>query len=123
MRKTLLLLTILTPPLITSMQTAAYAQINHTWVASNGADGNTCDRAAPCATFAGAYNKTFTGGEISCVDRGNYGGLGIGKAITFNCETAIGSNTTPSNGNAGGFNISTVSGDVVILRGLDIDGD
>src|SRR5437588_465735 len=41
--------------------TPAHALLLHTWVASNGDNNASCDRSAPCATFAGAYNKTSAG--------------------------------------------------------------
>jgi hypothetical protein len=103
--------------------TPAQAQPVHTWVASNGNDGANCDRPTPCATFQGAYGKTNAGGEITCVDGGNYGFLNISKPLTINCEAVIG--TTTSNGGAsiGGIGVSGLAAtDVVILRGLDIDG-
>ena len=68
---------------------SAHAQSTRTWVSSTGLDSNACSRAAPCASFAGAYNKTHTGGVINVVDAGAYGGVIISKSITI--EGAAGS--------------------------------
>jgi hypothetical protein len=98
----------------------AAANFSHTWVASNGSDNNNCDRPTPCATFTGALAKTIPGGEITCVDSGDFGGMSITNSITVNCENAIGSSLF--GGGAETFTIqSSASGVVVVLRGLDID--
>src|SRR5262249_5534862 len=65
--RNVLLLPIVTAALVCAALAPAHAQLVHSWVASNGNDSNACDRQTPCATFAGAYNKTAAGGEISCV--------------------------------------------------------
>ena len=96
--------------------------LNHTWVASYGTDNQGCGfRPSPCATFGRAYINTDAGGEITCVDSGNYGGAEIAKSITINCENAIGSNTAPGGG-VGFFSVNTAAADIVTLRGLDLDG-
>jgi hypothetical protein len=87
-----------------------------TWVASNGF-GTTCSRTAPCATFQTAHNATDFGGEINCVDAGEYGGLVITKAITIDCSGfAVGVQTGVINGI-----VINAPGAVVTLRGLTID--
>jgi hypothetical protein len=94
----------------------ARAQSLQTWVASNGMS-TTCTRGAPCSSFQAAYTATSFGGEITCVDSGVFGGLTITHSITINCNG--------TNGTADGavFNINTSVTDVVVLRGLDFDGD
>jgi hypothetical protein len=99
----------------------AEATLAHTWVASTGSDGNNCDRPTPCATFIGAYNNTTVGGEITCVDSGNFGGLGITHSLTVNCEGYVASDTGTTIAVAF-MTITTGPGDVVTLRGLDLDG-
>jgi hypothetical protein len=87
-----------------------------TWVASNGF-GTTCSRTAPCATFQHAHNATDFGGEINCVDAGEYNGLVITKSITIDCSGfAVGVQT-------GGINSIVINAPnaVVTLRGLMID--
>jgi hypothetical protein len=98
----------------------AEAGVPHTWVASTGSDSNNCDRPTPCATLDGAYSKTNAGGEITCVDSGNFGGLVITDSITVNCENAIAS--ALGGAGIGNFLVTTNSPSVVVLRGLDLDG-
>src|SRR5260370_735442 len=100
----------------------AQAQNARSWVASFGS-GSTCSRAAPCANFETALVVTNAGGEINCVDQGDFsGGLGlvIAKSITIDCEGVQG-----RFGFTGGTAIvvSASTGDAVVLRGLDINGN
>jgi len=69
----------------------AHAQATRTWVSGVGDDANPCSRTAPCKTFAGAISKTATGGEISVLDPGGFGGVTITKAITINGEGTLAS--------------------------------
>ncbi len=68
----------------------ASAQATRTWVSGVGDDANPCSRTAPCKTFAGAISKTATGGVISVLDPGGFGGVTITKSITIegDSETA-----------------------------------
>jgi hypothetical protein len=90
-----------------------------TWVASNGSDAfaTICSRTAPCASFQVAHNATDPGGEINCIDAGEYHGLLITKSITIDCSgLAAGVQT-------GGINgiVINAPGAIVTLRGLMID--
>ena len=99
---------------------SAHAQSTRTWVSSSGNDGNSCSRSSPCATFAGAYNKTTTGGVINVVDAGAYAGVTISKSITI--EGATGSqNGVLASGGTTAFVING-SGINVVLRNLQITG-
>jgi hypothetical protein len=98
----------------------AQAQATRTWVSGVGDDANPCSRTAPCKTFAGAISKTAAGGEINVLDPGGFGALTITKAITVSSE-----------GSEAGVLVSGTNGiviavpnatDVVVLRGLDIEG-
>jgi hypothetical protein len=84
-----------------------------------GDDANPCSRTAPCKTFAGAISKTAAGGEIDVLDPGGFGGLTITKAITID-GTPVVAGVLVSGTN--GITISAGASDVVILRGLDING-
>jgi hypothetical protein len=97
----------------------AHAQATRTWVSGVGDDANPCSRTAPCKTFAGAISKTAAGGEINCIDPGGFGGLTITKAITISCEAGT-AGVLVSGTN--GFTISAGATDVVVLKGLDIEG-
>src|SRR5262245_44267282 len=94
-------------------------QATRTWVSGVGDDANPCSRTAPCKTFAGAISKTAAGGEIDVLDPGGFGAVTITKSITID-----------GSGFQAGILASTVNGiiinaaatDVVVLRGLNIDG-
>ena len=96
----------------------AAAQATRTWVSNFGDDANQLLRNTPCKTFAGAISKTATGGEINCVDPGNYGSVTITKSLTVDCAGTFGGALT--GGSAG----ITVNGAniVVNIRNLSIDG-
>src|ERR1043165_5430181 len=69
----------------------ASAQATRTWVSATGSDANPCSRTAPCQTFAGAFSKTATGGEINCIDPSGFGTLTITKSITIDCHDVFAS--------------------------------
>jgi hypothetical protein len=103
---------ILAPAAIAAPAAAASA---HTWVSTGGQDNASCGApASPCLTFQGAYNNTAAKGEITCLNSGSYGMLIIEEPITINCEGAVST--------ASVIEVVVGSGDVVVLRGLDIDG-
>src|SRR6476661_6878047 len=97
----------------------AQAQATRTWVSGVGDDANPCSRTAPCKTFAGAISKTATGGEISVLDPGGYGGVTITKAITIN--NAGGEAGVLVSG-TNGIVIAAGATDRVTLHGLMIEG-
>lgn len=99
----------------------AYGQSTRTWVSGAGNDSNPCTRTAPCATFAGAYAKTSAGGEIDAVDPGSYGPLAINHAITI--DGGVGYATSEIYApTLIAVSVAAGSGDVVILRNLNIIG-
>jgi hypothetical protein len=98
--------------------TPASAQNARSWVSSIGLDSNSCLRAAPCATFGGALTKTVIGGQISCVDPGDYGTPTIVQSVTIDCPQGF--------GNVSGIAINIPTGNpndtrrAVSLRGLTV---
>jgi hypothetical protein len=100
--------------------TPAYAQATRTWVSGVGDDANPCSRTAPCKTFAGAISKTASGGEINVLDPGGFGGVTITKPITISSE-GFEAGVLVSGTNAIIVNVPNAA-DVVVLRGLDIEG-
>src|SRR6266446_3895344 len=79
----------------------AQAQAARTWVSSAGNDTSPCSRTAPCKTFQGAHDKTSAGGEINCIDAGEFTDLPnttlvINKSITISCEAGTASLATGS---------------------------
>jgi hypothetical protein len=103
----------------TMFATTASAQATRTWVSGVGDDANPCSRTAPCKTFAGAISKTSAAGEINCLDSGGFGTLTITKSLTISCEgVTAGVVVAGSNG----FVIFAAPTDVVVIKGLDIEG-
>src|SRR3954451_20416536 len=105
--------------LLFAFSSLAHAQATRTWVSGVGDDANPCSRTAPCKTFAGAISKTATGGEINVLDPGGFGGVTITKSITISSE-GFEAGVLVSGTNA--IIINALSTDVVVLRGLDIEG-
>jgi hypothetical protein len=99
----------------------AVGQASRTWVSGVGDDVNPCSRTAPCKTFAGAISKTAPSGEINCLDPGGFGGVTITKSLTINCEYTEGGALVAGAG-VNGILVNAGAGDIVILRGLDING-
>jgi len=106
--------------LLLACSSLAHAQATRTWVSGVGDDANPCSRTAPCKTFAGAISKTATGGEINVLDPGGFGGVTITKAITISSE-GFEAGVLVSGTNGIIVNVPNAT-DVVVLRGLDIEG-
>jgi hypothetical protein len=100
--------------------THANAQATRTWVSGVGDDANPCSRTAPCKTFAGAISKTAAGGEISVLDPGGYGAVTITKSISIINDYSGEAGILASGTN--GITVNAAATDIVILRGLVIDG-
>ena len=111
----------------------AQAQVPRTWVSGTGDDNSpTCSRTAPCRTFQVAQDRTAPGGEINCLDPGefssenpffpgNFAGMSITKSITISCEAGTAGVRVQGDGQVGVFVLAAPT-DVVTLRGLDIQG-
>ena len=97
---------------------SAQAQ-TRTWVSGVGNDANPCSRTAPCKTFAGAISKTSAGGEINVLDPGGFGAVTITKSISIVNDGAIGGVLASF---ANGVVINAGVNDVIVLKGLDIEG-
>jgi hypothetical protein len=91
--------------------------IPRTFVSGTGG-GAACTRAAPCANFQAAHDVTDPGGEINCIDAGEFGRLIVTKNITVDCAGTLGGALATSSGvtvNAAGI--------IVRLRNLTIIGN
>src|SRR5947209_1053688 len=97
----------------------AVAQASRTWVSGGGDDAQPCTRGAPCKTFSGATSKTAAGGEINCLDPGGFGAVTIIKALTIDCTGTHGSIQVAG---TNAIIVNAGASDVVILRGLSING-
>jgi hypothetical protein len=103
----------------------AGAASTRTWVSGSGQDTGTCPVTSPCASFEYALSQTVTGGEIDCLNAGEFGGSGgtltITQSVTIVCNG-------PSNGGlltsspTSSITVSAGAGAVVYLSGLDLNG-
>src|SRR5258708_5834484 len=71
---------------VSAFSAPVHAQNNFSFVSGTGSDGNTCGRTTPCASFATALLNTRIGGEIRCLDAGNFGFVNIHQSITIDCH-------------------------------------
>jgi hypothetical protein len=102
----------------------AFGQSNRTWVSGGGTDPGTCaasvcTRSAPCATFACAIQATNAGGEIDALDSGDFGPVSIGQSVSIVADGVV-AGIQVTSGDA--IDVNAGSADVVVLRGLTIDG-
>jgi hypothetical protein len=118
MRKIALLMAVLGATVLLQLCVPpAYATgIFRTWVSHGGNDASSCLENAPCLTFAGALAKTGSGGEIRCLDGGDYtSSFTITMSLTIDCT---GTNAVVFNfANGNGVDINAPGG-IVVLRGL-----
>ncbi len=121
MRKAALSLAIIGLALPLFAAAPAQAQAARTWVSGAGDNANPCSRTAPCRTFQGALTagKTAPGGEINCLDAGDFGPVSITFSLTISCAAGTAGILA---GGGTGVVINAAATDVVTLRGLDIDG-
>lgn len=89
--------------------------------ARSGNDTNACNNIlTPCQTFAGAVLQLSPGGEAIVLDSGGYGPVTITQSLTIEAPPGVVAFIHPSSGNA--ITISAGATDVVILRGLILNG-
>lgn len=122
-------LAFLTAAIVITFVSLAGAQANRTWVSGVGDDANPCSRTAPCLTLDGTLAKTATGGEINCLDPGDFAtqpsgspvtGFTITKSITIDCGfNALNGGSLLVSG-ANGIDIT--GGAVVTIRNLVVNG-
>src|ERR1700730_8022166 len=112
-------LAVLTVLFALSAMPQAFATVAKTYVSRTGTDGGTCPSTSPCATFAYAITQTTAGGEISVLNRGEYGPVSINQSVSIVAEGAEGG-ITPLAGYSG--IAVNAPGGTVRLRGLTIDG-
>jgi hypothetical protein len=90
-----------------------------TYVSGLGSDNYPCLASWPCQTFQAALALTIAGGEIYVLDSANYGPVSIDKSVRITSEVAVAGVLATS---GAGITIAAGAGDVVNLRGLDVDG-
>ena len=89
------------------------------YVSYAGSDANSCDRTAPCATFAVAAQQVDAGGEIIALDSGNFGAVTINKAMQIIAPSGVNAGVS---GYASPVVVAAGANDKVVLRGLAIKG-
>ena len=97
----------------------ARAASERTFVASYGADSNSCSVAAPCRTFAAALGLTAAGGEVVALDSAGYGLVTITQSVSISAPAGIYAGITAPILNGSGVLIDA-PGATVVLRGLTI---
>jgi len=106
--------------------TSAFAQqAFDTYVASTGADANSCLRTSPCATFTRAFAQTIGNGVIHVVDSGTYGRLTITHGITIdggNVGTTLFAGGLGLNVSPATFLVNAGASDVVTIQNFTISG-
>src|SRR5262245_45264840 len=115
------MLSVLAISLFTILHVDQAAAQQRTWVSGTGNDGNPCSRMQPCQTFAGAFGKTATGGEINCLDSGGFGTVVIDRSISIRC-VGVTAGVLTALIPASGIVVVAPGGSEVLLEGLDIDG-
>src|SRR5262249_56946684 len=95
----------------------AQAQLARTYVSIGGNNANSCNLGNPCKSLQTAFNTTNAGGEINCLDSGDFGSVLINKSITIDCAGSLaGDSSTPFV-----FQINA-PGALVRLRNLSMNG-
>ena len=93
MKKIEILFVALTIVLIAISSTKPAQALNgRSWVSGTGS-GTDCTRTSPCADFQTAHDATIDGGEIACLDPGDFTfftQLTITKSITIDCGGTLG---------------------------------
>ena len=97
----------------------AHGQAMRTYVSGTGKGGNPCTLANPCRTPQTALGLTGPGSEIQSLNSADYGYVTINQAVTL-----LGAHgaTGVLAANVSGVTITTGANDIVILKGLEIDG-
>ena len=106
--------------MLTFTSTVANGATQRTFVASNGADTNSCSIVQPCRSFGAAIAKTLPAGEVIVLDSAGYGIVTIGQSVSIIAPSGVYAGISVPSGQTGVI----VNGGliVVVLRGLSING-
>jgi hypothetical protein len=99
------------------------AAAQRTFVASYGLTANTafdCSIAKPCRAFNEAIGVTSPKGEVIVLDSAGYGPVTVTKAVSLVAPSGIYAGISVSSGD--GVTVNAGASDVVVLRGLSING-
>jgi hypothetical protein len=78
--------------------------------------GSACTQATPCASMASALTAAQTGGEVICLDRGDYGATAINNSVTIMCGDGLWTVT-----GAVQVSMAPPAGSHIVIEGLAID--
>lgn len=107
-----------------SLSAQAQSTAQRTFVSTSGLDTNTaslCSAQNPCRSFTSALTVTTAGGEIIALTSGGYGAVTINKAVQITAPTGVYVAITKI-GAGNGITIAAGSNDVIVLRGLTLNG-
>jgi len=104
--------------LLCALPSAANALPQRTFVASNGADTNSCSLAAPCRSFGTAVAAVADHGEVIVLDSAGYGAVTITKSVSIIASPGVYAGISVFSG--AGITVDG-SGTLVVLRGLSIN--
>jgi hypothetical protein len=90
------------------------------FVSGGGSDNNPCNIAAPCRTIGTALGAVAPGGELVVLDSAGYGPFTVNKPVTIIASQGVYAGVSVSSGD--GITINAGPADVIILRGLTVNG-
>ena len=122
MRKLMLLCATLCAMAFAVPATPALAQVARTFISGVGDDANPCSRTAPCKTFTGTLAKTSAGGEIDCLDPGDFAAVTITQSVTIDCGAGQAGTIGVTTPITDAITINTSASAVIILRNLALNG-
>jgi len=107
-----------------AVSSAANAAAQRTFVASTGLPANTafnCSLVKPCRAFSEAIGVTNASGEVIVLDSAGYGAVTITKSVSIISPPGIYAGVSVFSG-SDGVTINAGASDIVVLRGLSING-
>src|SRR6266568_4863825 len=88
--------------------------------AAGGNDANPCTLTLPCRNFQAAIAQTASGGEVIVLDSGGYGTVTISQAVSLIAPPGVYAGISVFSG--AGITVSAGASDVVVIRGLTLNG-
>ncbi len=92
------------------------------FLASTGADTNDGSRASPKRSLQAGHDTVAAGGELVILDTAGYGAITITKSVAIVVPPGVTGFVTVTSTSGTGVNINAAFSDVVVLRGLIIEG-
>jgi len=103
-------------PVLALAAAATPASAGNAAFLSHTGSSSTCTQGTPCSSMSTAITVAGDGGEVICLDKGNYGGLiSITQSVTISCGDGL------WEGFPGGITITTGPSSLVVIEGLVSD--